>query len=300
MKRNIIIDDALYIEPVTACNLRCKCCYSNYDTLQNNKIIPFDVIFNFVQEYAELVFNPNITWCGRGEIFLYPRFLELINKINNEFPRISNLIQTNATVHLAGEFEQIQKLDFSISIDGFAKAHNQNRGKDTFAKAFNFALNVYQKGARSVCIRAIVNKLNIFDFKDFEEEIKIKIGEKAFLILTVPYSKKELIYAENAKVMRQNFDDTLLFEQKEAIKILQENYDKEFLQKVCPDIEKDRSKANIYTYLSLMPEGVFSCCEGQKKIADYPINAEKAFEILKTSGKNLCENCRFANVCMLG
>jgi MoaA/NifB/PqqE/SkfB family radical SAM enzyme len=50
MKRNIIIDDALYIEPVTACNLRCKCCYSNYDALKNNKIIPFDVILNFVQE----------------------------------------------------------------------------------------------------------------------------------------------------------------------------------------------------------------------------------------------------------
>jgi sulfatase maturation enzyme AslB (radical SAM superfamily) len=183
-------------------------------------------------------------------------------------PQISNLIQTNAMVNLDEEFEKIHKLDFSVSIDGFAKAHNQNRGENTFAKAVDFALKMYQKGARSVCIRAIVTKLNIFDFKNFEEEIKTKIGENAFLIITVPYSKNELIYAENSKVVRQNFDDDLLFNQKEAIKILQENYDKEFLQKVCPDMEINRRKANIYTYLSLMPEGV--SVRGRKKLLIIP------------------------------
>ncbi len=152
----------IYISPTEVCNLACRHCYTKKtpDILDNTQIL------NFIKKYDNYlksskfrnrcffsnlnVGNPHspekknddekfdlksVLFCG-GEVFLLPKFTQLINTLTQKGIFIT--IITNGTIDKLDQIKNPDKCQLLVSLDGPKAIHDQNRGQGNFDKTKKF------------------------------------------------------------------------------------------------------------------------------------------------------------------
>ena len=114
----------------TKCNFRCSYCYAVYPQ-RPIQDVPKEKWFSVIDELSNMG-TRRISLLG-GEPLSRPDFGEFVDYIKSK--GIECAATTNGSF-VPQKIEDVKKLDLlCISIDGNKKAHELNRGKDTFGKA---------------------------------------------------------------------------------------------------------------------------------------------------------------------
>ena len=173
------VRESLYVEPISSCNLACKMCYTNVINGENRRIIDQATVLDFTRRFVDATAKQVwLYWCGTGEVFLHREFPEMVNTLLAEYPeeRLTQTIQTNGTVRRLREFSSLERLDFCVSIDGSKEFHEWHRGRNTYDRTVGFCREAFDRGARSVLVRMLLTKDNIWDLDEFNAELIEKIG----------------------------------------------------------------------------------------------------------------------------
>jgi MoaA/NifB/PqqE/SkfB family radical SAM enzyme len=121
----------LYINPLEACNLNCKICY----TKKTKTVLSNVEILDFIARYQTVQKLESITFCG-GEVFLLQDFSSLINELTTK--NIFIQIISNGTIDRLSEIKQANMVNLIISLDGLENYHDQNRGQGILPKVSNY------------------------------------------------------------------------------------------------------------------------------------------------------------------
>lgn len=288
--------DSLYIEPVTGCNLRCKLCYSAYDIEQRSREIPRDQLVTLIAQFLDDPARgaaPDLFWCGTGEVFLYPRFTELLDEISARWPAVRHGVQTNGTILPDAPLRAADRVAFNISIDGLEPAHEANRGRRTYARSIAFARHVLALGS-TVRVRCIVTRANIGHLRALEAELQREVGPGCALSLILPFDDRAIDRAGSPlyrKGFRGNGLPVLLsFSEQDAVAALRAAYDDEFLARVCPLV----FDSGISIYPSIAIDGVYTCCERLVKVGELD---EPLAEVTSRIVPATCRACAMAELC---
>jgi len=272
----LIVQNELYIEPNSNCNLNCRMCYVE----KKNQTIAAEELRSFISRFARYNHdNFSLYWCGGGEVFLYKPFVKIVNDLDEEYDCIHK-IQTNGTVDLLDNFETLKNKTFYVSIDFPKYQHNWFRGKGNFERSVKFCRKVVNKGG-DLIIRSLVTKNNIGSFNKIERQICKLLGTRRFrLEPTFPYKNKEISeYSQRSSFFsKRDIDDEWLLDNPVDL-----FYDKnsnnysEFIEDVLS--------------LSLLSDGnVYPCCEGLIKIGYINTPLGQLYNKLYES-KRICKRC---------
>ena len=91
----------LYVEPISACNLHCRMCYTNVINGADKRVVPAETVLDFVRRFvAQADEQVSLYWCGTGEVFLHRDFPQMVNRLLADFdePALTQTIQTNGTI----------------------------------------------------------------------------------------------------------------------------------------------------------------------------------------------------------
>jgi len=127
----------IYISPTEKCNLNCRACY----TKKTKRILSNDQILDFVNKYNKFLKSnefrnlKSILFCG-GEVFLLPKFINLINTLIKK--NIFITIITNGTIDKLKQIKNPSNCQLLVSLDGPKAIHDQNRGQGNFDKTKKF------------------------------------------------------------------------------------------------------------------------------------------------------------------
>jgi MoaA/NifB/PqqE/SkfB family radical SAM enzyme len=293
--------DWLYLEPVTGCNLRCSLCYTAYDTLKNSRTVPREQLLRLVTEYMDQAQDepaPGLYWCGTGEIFFYPGFVELVNEIADRFPILHHSVQTNGTVMPDPSFRFWDRMTFNVSIDGLQKSHEENRGSRTYEKSLAFARHVVRQGA-SLWVRCLVTRGNVGELRELEAELLREVGASFRFSATLPYDNATIDRA-GSRSLRKGFHGRSLnlqlsFSHAEAVARLRQMYDAEFLSRVCPDVfSVENGPPPIAIYPAVAVDGIYTCCERIVKIGEL---GEDLAQVIARIVPATCDGCGMAETC---
>ncbi|HME56314.1 MAG TPA: radical SAM protein [Candidatus Lokiarchaeia archaeon] len=288
--RNIdLYDNALYIEPVSACNLNCRMCYTNKVNGHNTKLLSKESIISFVERYERYFGHEKFTlsWCGTGEIFLYKDFTWLVNYFNQAYDgRVSHIVTTNGTIDKIDEIESLENAEFYVSIDGLKDQHEWNRGKNTYDRSISFCQKVVDHGCRAIYVRTIVTRDNLDYLLEFERELKELIGERVTLSLLMPYSSEVLSMFGTSNMVARKLDDSRILSPKETKDLIVERYGNHFEIEDYP----------IYLSICVNYDGVFACCEGEIKLGSIDSDMGEIVTGL-SDAKSKCMECPSFKFC---
>ncbi len=282
MTKNILFEDSLYIEPISACNLRCQLCYAKTRSGKETKILPRETIDRFIKGFFKIKGKLRIYWCGTGEIFLYPEFPMLINDLTEKYGanRITHSIQTNATmIDLLDQIKTLRNVELIASIDAPKKHHDWNRGKGAYDRAVEFCKLAIQKRVKKIDVRCLITRDNVLKLKEAEKQLIKDIGCKVGFYITKPVSNVDLKFFQNHQYVVNRIRDTS--------KLLREEKLNEILKKKYHNKYKEMF-VNSYLELSLLYDGVYNCCDGIIKIGTH----QEAPEILLKKFKNSLVLCK--------
>ena len=162
----------IYISPLESCNLACKLCYTH----KTKAILTNTQILNFIKNYQKHVNLKSIIFCG-GEVFLLPKFTQLINKLLAK--NIFITIITNGTIDKLKEINDPKNCQLLVSFDGPKPIHDKNRGLGNFDKSKKFVQHALDLGF-PVEIMFLISplsygkKLNICNLKNNYITLKTK------------------------------------------------------------------------------------------------------------------------------
>lgn len=286
-----IDENELYIEPISACNLRCKLCYSNVINGEEANVLPKEKIINVVQKFSDFKKSRiDIYWCGTGEIFLHKDFPSIVNHLNSVIKSgINHTVMTNGTIDRLDEFNQFNNISFRVSIDGPREHHEWNRGKGTYDKCIDFCKKAHKLGCKKIEIRTLVTKDNVLLLPDFENELKEKVSKDIRFELITPYSSSDLKTVKSRFVKGGIEDDKRILSRDELKRIIKSRYGEKY-----PNILEDRP--DIVLSICLTCQGVFSCCEGIFKIGDIETEMSVLYDDLLKS-KDKCKLCPLYGKC---
>lgn len=179
----------LYISPLEKCNLRCKICYTG----KTNQILSEKEILNFINKYEKVHKLETVTFCG-GEVFTLLYFPDLVNTLTTQKKLVQ--IITNGTIDKLKELMQPNLINLIVSLDGLTAYHDQNRGKDSFAKSLNLIKKAYHLGFHAE-IFSIVTRQNLSQINDFEKLLKKSSG---FNVTITYHPRKPMQYLINHPV----------------------------------------------------------------------------------------------------
>jgi MoaA/NifB/PqqE/SkfB family radical SAM enzyme len=254
-----ILPRSLYIEPISACNLHCKMCYTNVINGAARKLLDAEVILDFARRFLAVT-PPQvwIYWCGTGEVFLHREFPRLVNRLLADYPDevLTQTIQTNGTIKRLRDFDTLTRLDFNVSIDGTRAYHEWHRGKNTYDRTLDFCREAVELGCRSLSVRTLLTRDNIGCLDELAEDLRTRVGPKVELRLSVPYTNRVLqgVRSTALAINQQDIEDQTALTRAEALPLLEEKYQDRYALDEHPDA--------VDNYLSLTTYGVFSCCHG--------------------------------------
>ncbi len=281
-----ILRDSLYIEPISSCNLHCRMCYTNVVNGPDRQMLDQATILDFTRRVAAR--TPKqlwIYWCGTGEVFLHRDFPAMVNTLMAEYPEeaVTQTVQTNGTVRRLREFTNLERLDFCVSIDGSKEFHEWHRGKHTYDRTVAFCREAFDRGARSVLVRMLLTKDNIWYLDEFNDELLEKVGPQVRLAIGAPYTNRELKGVRRARAIHQGeIDDNKAISREAAMEILASKYGNRY--------ELDEDPEAVDNYLSLTTYGVFSCCHGIIRLGGPEVQVETLDSRLEAS-ENKCRSC---------
>jgi sulfatase maturation enzyme AslB (radical SAM superfamily) len=284
-----ILTNSLYIEPISACNLCCKMCYTNVINGAGRRVITTEHVLHFAKRFLAVTPPPaEIFWCGTGEVFLHPGFPTMVNALLSEDKAgmLSQIIQTNGTVHRLKEFSSLERLDFQVSIDGLRQFHEWQRGKNTYDRTLDFCREAVDLGCRSMVVRMLLTKDNIHTIDEFYAEIRQRIGPQVQLRFIVPFNNQALSGTRKhaLAINPDEIEDTAAISEADVFRIFEQQYQNRYLYNVQPALSM------VENYLSLTTYGVFSCCNGIVKIGDPDADILTLFERLAVA-QDSCRAC---------
>jgi len=282
-----VIRNSLYIEPISSCNLHCRMCYANVVNGEGRMIRAAGQVLDFVRRVVATADDQvGVYWCGTGEVFLHRDFPQMVNQLLAEYPeeRLSHNIQTNGMVRRLKEFTALERLSFNVSIDGSREFHEWHRGKKTYDPTIAFCREAFDRGARSVMVRTLLTRRNIWDLDEFYAELKERIGPKVELAVGVIYTNEVLrpVRRRANAIAQVDIDDNIAISREDALQILADKYQNRY--------ELDEDPQAVQNYLSLNTYGVFSCCHGILKMGEPEDDVNLLMERIVAS-ENRCRAC---------
>jgi sulfatase maturation enzyme AslB (radical SAM superfamily) len=279
---DILMHD-LTIEPIGTCNLNCKSCYVR----KKHAFIPKEKVLDFVTRYLEEVPGPlRLFWIGRGEITLYKDFAELVNYFSATYPdRISHLIQTNGILigDVAKQFERVDNVVVSISIDGPREAHDLNRGEGTFDTIISNVRTLLDLDIK-VQVQTLLlpeNIREIHEFAAFLHDISPDIS-----IQYLPPLVKEDVEVLDPDSTRP---PAMTREDVEELQALLETPE-------YRDIKENTGEIGLTRYITMSCEGyIYNCCEFQVKIGGLETAMPTLLDRLRND--RLCLPCNMKATC---
>ena len=259
----------IYINPLEKCNLKCKICY----TKKTSPILKEKEIIDFIEKYNREVEIKVITFCG-GEMFTLSYFPHLITTLTKRGIFIQ--VITNGTVDKLDQFEDSNKINLIVSLDGLKDYHDANRGAGNFKKSTAFLLKAKKLGFHTE-IFSIVTKQNLKCIDTFEKDMKNKFGN----IDITYHPRKPMTYlnvhpVSNIKGDVEGFD---FLDKKELLKLM-------LTKKTFPP--KDLGCYQI----SLVSDGtIYGCCEGFEALGRINNSIPQLISKLKSKIKGPCLGC---------
>ncbi len=187
-----------------------------------------------------------------------------MRRILADYPeeRVTQRIQTNGTLDRLDEIGPLERLDFSVSIDGSREFHEWHRGEGTYDTTLAFCRRVFDLGGQSVSVRCLLTRQNIQHLDAFHAELDARVGPRVELQLHAPYTNPALraVRSTALAIRRGDIEDAAAIPQEEAERILAEQYGGRY--------SVDASADKVDNYLSLTTYGVFTCCHGILRIGD--------------------------------
>ncbi len=179
----------IYISPLEKCNLACKLCYTH----KNNHILSNTQILNFIKRYKKHINLKSIIFCG-GEVFILPKFTQLINKLLDQ--KIFITIITNGTIDKLDQIKDPKNCQLLVSFDGPQPIHDQNRGPGNFQKSKNFVKKALKLGFPVEIMYLVTplsysKKINIYNLKNNYISLKTKSFDKTLNFS--PLTPKQII-----------------------------------------------------------------------------------------------------------
>lgn len=163
------LPDTVYFDMTFKCNLRCKMCYLDFDTVSKIKELTYEEI---VTIFNKMPFIKKVTLIG-GEILVRKDIFQILDYFQSK--NISLSFCTNGTLVTEEVAKKLISYDnvhtIGISIDGTKELHNFIRGnKDAYDKAIN-AIKMLGKHKFVTVTSVIVNE-NIKFLKDIVAGLK--------------------------------------------------------------------------------------------------------------------------------
>ncbi len=290
-----VLKNEIYIEPITACNLKCKMCYVNTINGKNEKELEEERILSFVEKLAQ--FNDNeaikIDWCGTGEVSLYSPLTRVINALNERYRgRIEHLIITNGIIDRLSEIHDLSNVSFNVSIDGLETHHDWNRGKGMYRKSLEFCKSANKHGCKSIQVNSLLMKRNLDTILQFNDEMKKELGQNLTVMFLIPLTNNLIRSMLNASTTPKIDNSNILTYQQL----------KDFFDDAPPEVKNlmRYDKAVIDLYLSLTPRGLFyCCCEDEIMLGDLNDDISTLMRKLENS-IDQCKRCPlFDSYCSL-
>jgi MoaA/NifB/PqqE/SkfB family radical SAM enzyme len=279
--------DLLYLEPITACNLHCRMCYTNVINGPNRRVLSADLVLDFVRRYMALA-PPSVElyWCGTGEVFLHPDFPAMVGAVYAEFGErvTSQTVQTNGTMtERLRELPSMHLIDFFISVDGVEELHDWHRGAGTFAKTMQFCRTAHELGCRSIKVRTLLTRENIRRLDELYDQLRYYAGDEVMLGLILPYTDAilEKVRGRSLTINQKVIEDAQAIEKPEAEEILARLYGNRYEIEECEAVDN---------YISLTPFGVMTCCNGIINIGQADDAMDELFKRLEASESD-CRSC---------
>ncbi|GAQ93907.1 radical SAM additional 4Fe4S-binding SPASM domain-containing protein [Thermodesulfovibrio aggregans] len=173
----------LELQITNQCNLRCKHCFVDRDTVHN---LRFEKIQKILKEFEQMQ-GLRVLITG-GEPLMHPEF-EKINDFIKELP-IRKILFTNGVLLNDNILKKLNVEEIQISLDGMKKGHEILRGKGTFDKTIEAIKKAADYGFQ-VSVATVIHKGNVAEFDELENLIKtMKIREWTVDALTVTGSLK--------------------------------------------------------------------------------------------------------------
>jgi MoaA/NifB/PqqE/SkfB family radical SAM enzyme len=277
------VANELYIEPTSVCNLHCKMCYTNVINGPGRRVLPAEQILALFQRFYETTPPPVLVyWCGTGEVFMHKDFPLMVNRLLEYGPAVRQTIQTNGTLRRLGELTSLERLDFRVSIDGVREVHEWHRGANTYDKTLDFCREALERGCRSLWVRLLLTRDNIYRLDEFHDDLRRRAGPRARLSLIVPFTNHTLrtVRGLSQAIAQQDVEDDRAVGEEEARAVLRREYGGRYL------LEQDSPTVN--NYLSLNTYGVYSCCNGIIKLGE----VDTAIDVLKERLAASADECR--------
>ncbi|MEX2718387.1 MAG: radical SAM protein [Candidatus Sigynarchaeum springense] len=273
----------MMIEPIGYCNLHCKMCYTKHCA----SVLAPDTIEKMVSCYLDTIPGAlRLFWIGRGEVTLYKHLVPIINRLSESHPdRISHLIQTNGIkiAETARQFRMLDNVKVCVSLDGFEKANDANRGKGTFQKIVENIKELVAMGLRTN-VQCILTPCNVNDAIAFEQFVH-DIAPGSHVQFLYPVVKEDFEHANKETIREPALS-------KSDITCIDDALDSPELSQIRSSIDRSwRTR-----YVSISCEGyVYNCCEFQIKIGDIHTNVADLIERVKDDG--LCRGCYLRKLC---
>ena len=152
------------------CNLRCRHCYEEAQTLRDMSIDQFTCIMNKFLETVNMWGKYGVVWLTGGEPVVHPEFWQFVEVLQGKKDAGSPLtayILTNGTLmdhSFVNRLEDYSVIsDVQVSLDGLSEpVHEAIRGKGTFNRTMN-ALRILSESRLDVHIHMVVTRQNLSD-----------------------------------------------------------------------------------------------------------------------------------------
>lgn len=282
-----ILPQSLYLEPISACNLHCRMCYTNVINGPNRKVVDADKLLNFVRRFlAETPPLVWIYWCGTGELFLHRDFPRMVNTLLAEYSDevITQTIQTNGTLRRLKEFTSLNRLDFNVSIDGPREQHEWHRGANTYDRTLDFCREALDLGVRTLHVRTLLTYETLERLDEFREDLERRLGPRFELRLSVPFTNRVLrgVRDDALAINQVDIEDAKAPTREEALAVFEEKYQGRY--------SLDENPETVDNYISLTTYGVFSCCHGIIRLGDSETSMGTLRERMEASDSD-CRAC---------
>lgn len=257
----------LYINPLEACNLNCKICY----TKKTKAVLSNVEILDFIARYQTVQKLESVTFCG-GEVFLLADFPALINELTAQNLFIQ--IISNGTIDRLAEITQPNMVNLIISLDGLEAYHDQNRGPGNFAKSIQLLKKALTLGFHGE-VFSIVTRENLATIPEFEKDLTKQLGQKVDVTY---HPRKPLAYLQNhpvSNVLGQVSDFNFL--SKDELKTLLKN------KQTFPP-----KNLGCFQIALMSDKKVYACCEGIHPLGEIETPVETLIANLQ---KRICHCC---------
>lgn len=180
----------LEFQVTKACNLKCKYCYANLESLRDDQDFSFEQIKGIIEEFYCL--GTRVVRILGGEPLIRKDIGEIIRYLRNKDIFIE--LATNG-IFIERWLEDLQYVDIlQISVDGNEEAHDAVRGKGSYQKMLR-GLEAAVKAKLPVRIHGVFNKISIDASRESQVAALAKLSKK----YDIPFNFCQYVLGEEEK-----------------------------------------------------------------------------------------------------